>query len=648
MSSTSLPSKARRWRVQAALLALGLIALGLRVWRLHELPAGLHFDEAAHGLLVQGTIFRGQTPVFFSAYTGHEALFHYTVAPFLAALGPTILALRLPAALWSVALVPVVYFLGTRLWSWRAGLLAAIAVACGSWLVHVGRIGFRANTLPMVSGLAVLLLYQALTMQRRRDWLLSGALFGLSLYTYLAVRLLPLLAPLLLIYLAMWHRPLLRRSAAGLALFSLALLVVSTPFIYHMVRVPSDFWERFEQIAVTEAQPGTQSLLLHNMGATLRMFGLRGARDVFFNLPYRPVFPGIAAVPFYAGVLVALLRWRQLAHALVLLWLGVMLLPTILAADAPHWLRAIGAAPAVYLLWGHGAAALWQALERVMALRRLSNGPVVGVLVFSLLIGWWTQATAREYFGMWARQPELYYSYMQYATDAARAAEAVPPEQTLLISEEYYRHATYLYLAPRSRTGQWFDARSAVVWPRTAPWTAIISASTPTTADIQPLLAQARGQPFTPDGLFAYMRLQGDTLPPFTPPTLLGARFGTAVELQGMDVSGSFAPNTTLHVQLFNRVLQPPGRELRFFVHLEDEQYRVVAQQDALGYDAREWQPGDQFISFHDLQLPATLPAGNLRLVVGLYDVITGARLPASGSGAHGDFVELLASPAQQ
>src|SRR5919205_470010 len=127
-------------------------------------------------------------PAFFSAYTGHEALFHYTQAPFLLLLGPTILALRLPAALWSTALIPVVYLLGRRFWDWRAGLMAAIAAAYAGWSVHLGRIGFRANSLPVVSGLAIFFLYGALVGGRRRDWLVSGALFGLSLYTYLAVR----------------------------------------------------------------------------------------------------------------------------------------------------------------------------------------------------------------------------------------------------------------------------------------------------------------------------------------------------------------------------------------------------------------------------------------------------------------------------
>jgi hypothetical protein len=263
---------------------------------------------------------------------------------------------------------------------------------------------------------------------------------------------------------------------------------------------------------------------------------------------------------------------------------------------------------------------------------------------FVVVAGWWTQATAREYFDVWARRPELYYDYMQYATDASRAAQAIPDDHGFLVSEDYYRHATYLYLAPRSRSAQWYDARHAVVWPRQAPWTAIISASTPTTDDVQPLLVEARGEPFAPDGLFAYMRLQGDTIPPFTPPTPFTTRFRDVLELQGYEASGSLAANNKLHLRLFNRALREHERELRFFVHVEDEQNRVIAVDDALGYDAREWQPGDLFVSFHDLQLPETVTSERLRLVIGLYDVVTGERFPVTGTGAHGDFVELPVS----
>lgn len=639
----------RLWTLPAArgisLLAvtlLTLLALVLRTWRLGSIPAGLHFDEASHGLLVENHILRGETPVFFSAYTGHEALFHYTVAPFLIGLGPSILALRLPAALWSSALVPLVYLLGVRLWGQHQGIAAALATACGGWLVHVGRIAFRANTLPVVSALAIWWLYRALTDTtphlRRRAAILSGACFGLSLYTYLAVRMLPLLGPMLLIYLAIWHRPLLRRSRRDIPWFMLASIVVSMPLIVHMIRIPGDFLERVNQIGISASN--VQGSRLHQAGyqtlLTLLMFGFRGARDGFFNLPYRPVFPGITVIPFYLGVLLALRHWRSLAHALMLIWLSIMLLPTILAADAPHWLRAIGAAPPTYLLWGLGAGWIWDQFSQ-----RWYKGAAIGWLIIVLSAGWWTQATAREYFDVWARRPELYYEYMQFATDAARDAATTPSDQTLLISEAYYRHATYLYLAPRTRTAQWFDARYAVVWPRTAPWTSIVSISTPATSDMQPLLVHAHGESYAPNGQYAYVKIQGTDIPPFTPPIPLETHFGNLLDLRGVGFTGAPQPGAQLHVQLYCQATAAHRQELRIFVHLEDESGKIVAQQDALGYDAREWQPGDRFISFHNLALPDTLPSGKLRLVAGLYDVATGSRYSVTGTGAMGDFIEL-------
>lgn len=643
MNNTTTRMVVSRGIMFAALLLVILIAAGLRLWRLDTVPAGLHFDEAAYGLQTE-QILRGELPVFFSNYAGREALFQYTVAPFRAALGPTILAVRLPAALWSIALVPIVYALAARLWGRQHGLLAAIAVACGAWLVHIGRIGYRTNTLPTVSALALYFLYRALADQQRRKWIISGALFGLSLYTYAVVRVLPLLGPLLLLYLLIWHRDLLKRSGRNIAWFSIAVLIVTTPLIAHFVRVPSDWFERFQQVSITEAQEGRAQLLRSNLLLALRMWGARGVEDDFLRLSLRPAFPGIAALPFYVGVAIALWRWRSLPYALVLLWLGVMLLPVILAAETQiHWIHAIGAAPPAYLLWGLGAAALLglgqRALHGFRATPALSRA--LAAIVIVGIAAWWTQATAREYFVQWAQRPDVYYDFMQYATDAARAAEQIPPDQTLLISEDYYRHASYLYLAPRSRTAQWYDARHAVVWPRSAPWTAIVSVSTPTTEDVAPLLVSARGEPYTPSGLFAYMKLQGDTIPPFTPPTPFVAQFGDVLELQGYNLVGTITPNAALRLQLYNRARQSPGRELRLFVHIEDEQRRVIAQDDALGYDAREWQPGDQFISFHDLTLPPTLPAGRLQLIVGLYDAVTGERYPVTGAGAQGDFVQL-------
>jgi peptidoglycan/LPS O-acetylase OafA/YrhL len=49
------------------------------------------------------------------------------------------------------------------------------------------------------------------------------------------------------------------------------------------------------------------------------------------------------SVFFLAGVVIASVRARrEAASALALIWTVVMLLPTILAEDTPHFLRAVG------------------------------------------------------------------------------------------------------------------------------------------------------------------------------------------------------------------------------------------------------------------------------------------------------------------
>ncbi len=74
---------------------------------------------------------------------------------------------------------------------------------------------------------------------------------------------------------------------------------------------------------------------------------------------------------------------------------------------------------------------------------------------------------------------------------------------------------------------------------------------------------------------------------------------------------------------------------LTVFAQLLDANGNIVRQADGPplqgGFDTRWWQPGDAFLETRNF---ATLPAGDYALALGLYDPVSGQRLPALQSGA--------------
>jgi hypothetical protein len=118
-------------------------------------------------------------------------------------------------------------------------------------------------------------------------------------------------------------------------------------------------------------------------------------------------------------------------------------------------------------------------------------------------------------------------------------------------------------------------------------------------------------------------------------PTLLpsGARLGDQVELAAYTT----APiDTSLAVTLAWHALARPSLDATAFVHLLDANGNIVAQSDqAPGRDrpTGQWVAGEYVLDTHLLALPPDLPAGDYSLAAGLYDPISGQRLPAISAG---------------
>ena len=174
-----------------------LTAAGLRTLALADIPPGLHFDEAANGVITRGIAYSGQRPLFIAAYTGKEVLWFYWAALVARIAGPTVFALRLASAWMGLLTVAAGGWAVRQLYThddrrdWLA-LLTMAVLAIAFWHLVLSRLAFRAISQPLMQAIAIGILFGG---WRRSDWrwmVAAGIATGLAGYTYLAARLFPI------------------------------------------------------------------------------------------------------------------------------------------------------------------------------------------------------------------------------------------------------------------------------------------------------------------------------------------------------------------------------------------------------------------------------------------------------------------------
>ncbi|MBE7554731.1 MAG: glycosyltransferase family 39 protein [Anaerolineales bacterium] len=128
-----------------------------------------------------------------------------------------------------------------------------------------------------------------------------------------------------------------------------------------------------------------------------------------------------------------------------------------------------------------------------------------------------------------------------------------------------------------------------------------------------------------------------------TPAHLLSAELGNQVLLQGYSLTPEQPfPGQPLQLTLFWHVLAPISTNYATFLHLRNEANQTVAQVDFTpSPPPSHWWVGDSLNDQRQLLLPSQLPAGQYRLLAGLYDPQTLARLPVKNDTTGENAVEL-------
>lgn len=189
-----------------------IIALILNTYKLGIIPSGVNCDEAgmtydAYAIANYGTDrFQNKYPVYFTNFgDGQNALYTYLTSILIKVFGNyNTLIIRVPALIISMAEVVISYLLVKQFRSKKESLLFMFLVTISPWHIMKSRWGLESYLLSPFLLFSIFALVKAIKDEKYKilKYVISGILFGITLYTYaISYIVIPLFLSLMLIYL---------------------------------------------------------------------------------------------------------------------------------------------------------------------------------------------------------------------------------------------------------------------------------------------------------------------------------------------------------------------------------------------------------------------------------------------------------------
>ncbi len=404
--------------------ALGIIiflAIFFRLWQITSIPPGLYPDEAMNGVDALDSLKTDSFSVFYPNNNGREGLVMWLDALAIKAFGVTPWALRLFPALAGVFAVFGLYFLLKELFNKKIALSGAFFMATGFWAVLFSRIGFRAGLMIPILTWSFYLLIKAFNKEKLVYFVLSGILFGLGFYTYLAYRFAPILA--LVVFLPCLIRLRSKKHWRGVLIFTAVVFIVALPLGIYFLKNPSEFFGRTAEVSVfSELSPF--KVLAVNLGKTLGMFNFTGDYNWRHNFSGSPQLFWPVGIFFLLGVYLGARRFK-FSEKFLFAWLLVFLFPVILSSEGlPHALRALALAPIAYAFAGIGLVGFYDGIQGYLdkslkkrkfsaheaQIKRLKKEIFVLALLSLFLI---SVFEFNKYFINWAYDPQVSDAYSE-------------------------------------------------------------------------------------------------------------------------------------------------------------------------------------------------------------------------------------------
>lgn len=626
-----------------------LAAFVLRFFALDQFPPGVQHDEVFVANFAE-TILHGQYPIFFELNRGNEPLFMYLTAVMFRLFGESVWSLRATAALCGMGALVLTYLLARDMFRFssnpspdasatagegtktKADFIALITVAlitCSFWHLYESREGLHTISTYLLAAATFYTFWMGWTRGNKWVMILSGILAGLSTYTYRSGIFVPAALAVFVVYTLIFHRKTWRNNFWLIPVIFILAALVYFPLFNFITSHPDTALARLGDLSgdMDAARQGNLLPLLNDAARVFGMFGVSGDPEWRYNVALRPIFDPVWAILFYVGIVVTLFRFKRAPYAFTLIWLVVMLLPSILSGSDLSQHRAVGAIGAAFLM---PALALdeirgWLSKRWGRSAQLAFGGLVVVLVLFAAYGG------ISAYFVTWTNNPEVRLIQRADLALAARWLDEHQTDQRALVSAEFAndldRGAFNLETRKQNNT-QFFQgtdtfvlpARSGayIVNPRSGPINASFKKQFLTDAPVY----TAKLADGTPE--VEIYELTEDEF------QILRTTRGLQTIAQTQDgqisIRDAFLPEgvrtgETLGAELWWQIGKPQVSDadgLAWVGSLQDDLKYTWSEVSSLGYTPSQWQTDDVVITQLPLSVPVDAPPQSYTLKVAL------------------------------
>jgi len=420
-------------KIMTCLLIILIIAGFFRLSKLTSIPPGLYPDEAMNGNNALTALKTGEFKIFYPENNGREGLFINIQALFLKFFlnfypHPEPWMLRIVSAIIGILTVLGLYLLAKQLFNEKIGLLSSFFLAVGFWHVNFSRVGFRAIMVPFCLVWFCYFLLRGLDKKSWKDIIASAIFFGLGFHTYIAFRIAPLLALIILVYYFLRSRQqhALKSFWQLVVLWLIVTFVIALPIGLYFLQHPEDFLGRSTQVSIFNTTNPIKEIIV-SFAKELAMFNFAGDCNWRHNYACHPELDIITGIFFIVGIIIAIgniirSHCKDLSSFLLVGWLIIMILPAAFTFESiPHALRSIGVIPATYML---AAVGLNQSAIEIKKRFSVSQKQIrVVILLICLLV---LALNYINYFQKWAQNSNTAGAFNENYRQIAEYLNSLP------------------------------------------------------------------------------------------------------------------------------------------------------------------------------------------------------------------------------